>query len=45
MVFAQYFYTRCWGWQKVQQSSTLAFDWLDGLIGLGGLLFLINKLL
>jgi hypothetical protein len=29
-------------YNKVQH---LFFDWLDGLIGLGGLLFLINKLL
>jgi hypothetical protein len=42
MVFTQHFYTGCWGWQKAQQSLTPAVDWLDGLIGPGGLLLIVS---
>jgi hypothetical protein len=32
----------CWGWQKAQQSLTLAVDCLDSLIGPGGFLLEVS---
>jgi hypothetical protein len=42
MVLAQHFCSGCWGWKKAQQSLTPAADWLDCLIGPGGLLVVVS---
>jgi hypothetical protein len=44
MVLVQHFWSGCQGWQQAQQSLTPAVDWLDGLIGPGGLLILVSHL-
>jgi len=38
------FSTVCWGWGTAQRSLTLAVDWLDRLIGPGGLLLVVSHL-
>ncbi len=45
MVLAQHFSTGSWGWKKAQQSLTPAVDWLNDLIGPGGLLLVVSHLL
>jgi hypothetical protein len=39
-----FFGTRCWGWQKAEQSLTPAFDSLDCLICAGPLLLVVSSL-
>jgi hypothetical protein len=43
MVLAPAFATGCRGWYMAQQSVTSAADWLDRLIGPGGLLLVVTN--
>jgi hypothetical protein len=45
MVLAQHLPKCWWGLPKAQQSLTPSVDWLDGLIGPGGLLWVVSHLL
>ncbi len=44
MVLAQHFCIVCWGWYEAQQSLTSVVDWLDSVIGSGGLLLVVSHL-
>jgi hypothetical protein len=43
-ILNQHFSTGCFFWEKAQQRLALAADWLDSLIGPGGLLLVVSCL-